>query len=141
MRKVIWLFLLGASMAAQNAPAPTEVSLRVALEEAERNNPTGERLAPLRNNLGVVLRDEGKFAEAERLLRRAVDLCRTTYGPRHRNTTIALGGLAGVLTSETRLAEADQLLREAISIAATAMEEGDNEAIILYSQRANLFLF
>ncbi|HJZ99153.1 MAG TPA: tetratricopeptide repeat protein, partial [Candidatus Solibacter sp.] len=47
---------------------------------------------------------------------------------------------AGVLTSETRLAEADQRLREAISIAATAMEEDDNEAIILYSQRANLFL-
>src|SRR5215470_9586952 len=90
MRKVIWLLLLGPSMAAQKPMAQTEASLRAALEEAERSNGAVERLAPLLNQLGIVLRDEGKFDEAERMLRRAVDLCRTTYGPRHRNTAIAL---------------------------------------------------
>jgi tetratricopeptide (TPR) repeat protein len=64
--------------------------------------------ARLNGNLGWVLWKSGKYAEAEPMLRLAVDSIAKTYGPTHRNMRIATSHLAHTLNSrgDARAAEA-----------------------------------
>src|SRR5205814_8595349 len=62
--------------------------------------------------LGRVLLDEGKFAEAEPLIREVVAIRRQTLGPKAAPTTQAARGLAELLIKTNRLDEAAALRKE-----------------------------
>ena len=73
--------------------------------------PTGRDVAVSLNDLALVLRDQGKFPEAEALQREALELRRKLYGNEHAEVAESMNNLALVLRSESRLAEAEKLHR------------------------------
>jgi len=68
------------------------------------------------SDLALVLRDQGKFAEAELLQRQVLVLRRQALGPEHPEVAMALNNLALVLRSENKFSEAESLHREALAM-------------------------
>ena len=62
------------------------------------------------NNLGILLQDQGKMAEAEPYLREAMEKCRRVLGPDHPNTRISTINTATLLEAQGKHAEAVRLL-------------------------------
>jgi tetratricopeptide (TPR) repeat protein len=72
--------------------------------------------AYLANQVFGPLRNLGKFAEAEPLLRRAVAVDERNFGPNHPNVATCLNNLAALLHDTNRLEEAEPLYRRALAI-------------------------
>ena len=68
------------------------------------------------NNLGLVLEDQGKLADAETVHREAQSMWRKLVGNEHPNIATSLGNLARVLEKQDRLAEAETVFREALAM-------------------------
>jgi len=79
---------------------------------------TAARAGPLRdhpdvatgyNNLGALLQDQGKYAEAEQLFRRAIEIDENAFG----NPVVAknYNNLAGLLRDQRKYGEAETLCR------------------------------
>jgi eukaryotic-like serine/threonine-protein kinase len=68
------------------------------------------------NDLGLARYDQGDFAEAERLHRRALELRSSAYGSRHNRTATSLQNLALAVAQLNRGSEAEALYREALVI-------------------------
>ena len=62
------------------------------------------------NMLGLLYRSEGKYAEAERVLTRALDIRRRTLGADHPDTIKSMNSLARLYRSEGKIAEAETML-------------------------------
>jgi tetratricopeptide (TPR) repeat protein len=67
-------------------------------------------------NLAALLKDTNRLAEAEPMMRRALAIDETSYGPDHPNVAIRLYNLALLLQATNRLAEAEPLMRRALKI-------------------------
>ena len=67
-------------------------------------------------NLALVYTAEGRFKEAETLLRRTIDVREKELGPAHGDVALALNNLAVLLEQQARLAEAEPLLARALGI-------------------------
>ena len=65
------------------------------------------------NVLALLLRDQGKFAEAEALCREALRGQRATLGDEHPGTLRSVNNLASLLHDRGKFAEAEPLLLEA----------------------------
>jgi len=70
------------------------------------------------NNLGLLYRAQGKYAEAEPLYRRALAIAEKTLGPGHPDLAVVLRGLAALLRATDRKTEAEQLEARATLIRA-----------------------
>jgi len=68
------------------------------------------------DSLGAVLTEENKYAEAERLFRRAIAICEGELGLEHRKTGMKLSNLGCLLCTQRRYAEAEPIYRRALSI-------------------------
>jgi tetratricopeptide (TPR) repeat protein len=66
------------------------------------------------NNLGLLLEDEGRFSEAEPLLRKSLALRRQLLGEDHPQTLTAINNLGTLLQAAGQLVEAEALYREAL---------------------------
>jgi tetratricopeptide (TPR) repeat protein len=94
-------------------PLRPHVALMAALaDEAAIARPT----ARLMGELGRLLLNKALHAEAEPLLRRALEIDEASYGPDHPEVAIRLNNLAGLLQATNRLAEAEPLMRRALEI-------------------------
>ena len=80
-----------------------------AVPEAERGT------SGLLSNLAILLKNQGRLAEAETLQRERLALRRATSGDRHPNTLGALGNLAVNLQKQGKLAQAEPLFSEAVA--------------------------
>jgi serine/threonine protein kinase/Tfp pilus assembly protein PilF len=65
-------------------------------------------------NMGVLLRDQGRLAEAEPYHREALEKSRRTLGEEHPDTLVFINNMGGLLRSQGRLAEAESYLSEAL---------------------------
>ena len=72
--------------------------------------------ARLQHNLGWVLWKEGAYAEAEPLLRIAVDNIPKTYGPTYRGARLATSNLAHNLNGLGDVRAAESTARQALAI-------------------------
>jgi tetratricopeptide (TPR) repeat protein len=72
--------------------------------------------ARLLNQLAVLLITKALLAEAEPLMRRALDIDENSFGHEHPNVAIRLNNLAQLLKDTNRLAEAEPLMRRALDI-------------------------
>ena len=63
-------------------------------------------------NLAETLAGEGKYSEAEQLLRQAADGKRRTMGPEHPSVFYSLDTLGNVLKKEKRYAESEKVYRQ-----------------------------
>ena len=68
------------------------------------------------NNLAQLLQATNRLAEAEPLMRRALAIDETSFGPDHPKVAIRLNNLAPLLQATNRLAEAEPLMRRALAI-------------------------
>jgi hypothetical protein len=66
------------------------------------------------NSLAIVLDEEGRYAEAEKLDRETLDIRRRVLGPEHPDTATSTYNLACILAREGNRGEALSLLREAV---------------------------
>ncbi len=76
----------------------------------------GREVAILLNQSGLFLKARGDVDEAEKLLRRGLDINKITYGDNHENVAISLNNLAATLQDKELLFEAEPLFMEALKI-------------------------
>ncbi len=89
--------------------------LQQALDEREHGTSRAD-LGSTLDALGDVERSRGKFAQAEPLLRRALDVRRATFGPDEIPVAQSLNNLALVLEGQDKFEAAEKLEREALRI-------------------------
>ncbi|MCZ6453622.1 MAG: tetratricopeptide repeat protein, partial [Alphaproteobacteria bacterium] len=80
-------------------------------------------LATNLNNLAGLYREQGKYADAEPLYKRALAILDKTPGPEHPNLTAGLENYAAVLRKTGRTLEADNLENRATAIRAKSAEQ------------------
>ena len=68
------------------------------------------------NNLGINLKAQERYAEAEEILRRALGICGKTAGKESPEYGIRLSNLALILKEQGKYAEAEKLMLEAIAV-------------------------
>src|SRR6476646_4895447 len=115
-RYILLVFLAGATAAAAPLPAGdweelsdrgTEAYQRGAYPEAEKSYADAlsqasnfgewdDRVAASLSGLATAYRAEGKYSQAEKLYRRAIDLRETNFGPGHPETAVLLNNLGSL---------------------------------------------
>jgi tetratricopeptide (TPR) repeat protein len=78
-----------------------------------------------RNNLGVIARERGQYAESERQFRAVLDLRRRLYGPNHMEVAQTEYHLGRMYVMAGRPAEGEPLLRHAIEIRLGELDDDD----------------
>ena len=68
------------------------------------------------NNLAFLLQAQGKLADAEPLLRDALDMRKRLFKGDHPDVANSLNNLASLLNAQAKLAEAEPLLRDALAM-------------------------
>jgi tetratricopeptide (TPR) repeat protein len=68
------------------------------------------------NNLGEIIRDQGRLTEAEAMNRRALAIRLDVRGEEHLETALSYNNLAVVLWAQRKLAEAELMLHRALTI-------------------------
>jgi serine/threonine protein kinase/tetratricopeptide (TPR) repeat protein len=96
-----------------------DIRAREILDKASKQIDTGlakepELQAQMMHVMGTVYESLGLFANAESLLRRSVEIRRSSLGPRNPDTLQSMSALAEVLTYESHYADAEKLCRETL---------------------------
>jgi Flp pilus assembly protein TadD len=71
------------------------------------------------NNLATVLRDQGKYEEAEEMHRQELGSCETVLGKEHPDTLTSMNNLALVLGGQGKYEEAEEMHRRALCLRET----------------------
>ena len=95
-----------------------------ALEEAENFGPDDQRLATSLNNLAVLYRTQGNYAQAEPLYQRSLAIREKVLGPEHPDVATSLENYADLQRKMKRDAEAKKM--EARAQAIRARHAGEN---------------
>jgi len=66
------------------------------------------------NHTGMLLKAQGKLAEAEPFIREAMETCRHLMGDEHTNTLASINNMGALLETQGKLAEAEPYFREAL---------------------------
>ncbi len=112
-------YLAAATKAYQQGNYPEAAKeLAAALKEAEGFGPQDPRLATNLNNLAGLYYAQGRYAEAEPLLKRALAIVEKALGPEHPKVAKALENYATLLRDTGRSTEADTLAARAKAIRA-----------------------
>ena len=114
--------------------APHALAITKHAGEAGLADPT----ARLLNDLGILFYTKSRFAEAEPLMRRALQIEETSFGPEHANVAIRLNNLAQLLKATNRLAEVEPLMRRALAITETSFGPDHPDVAIRLNNLAQL---
>ncbi len=95
------------------APAEEHMTSAVAAFESAYGSVHRETLTAV-HNLGIVMQDQGRPAEAEAVLRRALEGRNATLAPDHPDILATKSALGNLYREMNRLTEADQLLGQAV---------------------------
>jgi tetratricopeptide (TPR) repeat protein len=68
------------------------------------------------HNLACSLRGQGKYAEAEQILREVLDVQRRVLGPEHPDTLHTMGNVGFSLGEQGKYADAEQMYRELLNV-------------------------
>ena len=119
------LVALAALWRANGQPARAEPLLRKAAAIYESAGPAaGIRGGSLWTNLGLLRLQEGNSIEAERDLRRAVEILKRSYGPEHAAVAAVEVSLARACLALRKFKDAEALLRHAYGIEKRAYGDG-----------------
>jgi CHAT domain-containing protein/tetratricopeptide (TPR) repeat protein len=72
------------------------------------------------NGLGLLYQDQGRYAEAEAQMKRALDIVEKALGPDHPDVATAVGNLAGLYFLQGRFAKAEPMMKRGLGIAEKA---------------------
>lgn len=103
-------YITAAQQAYQQADyAEAEKQLEAALKEAEAFGPGDVRLATSLNNLALLYKAQGRYAEAEPLYKRSLAIDEKALGPEHPAVATSLENYADLLRKTGRLSEATNM--------------------------------
>ncbi len=103
--------------------AEAEKQWSAALKEAEGFGPQDPRLATSLNNLAIIYNEQGRYAEAEPLYKRALAIWEKALGPEHPRVAKSLENYAALLRETGRGAEAGKMEARAKAIRAKHAKE------------------
>src|SRR5271166_1380430 len=111
------------------------ITAREVLDKASKQIDTGlakdpELQAQMMNTMGNVYQNIGLYAQAESLMRRAMDIRSRVLGPQSREALDSMSSLAQVLTDESQLPEAEKLARQSYIVARTSLGRGDPDTLL-----------
>jgi CHAT domain-containing protein/tetratricopeptide (TPR) repeat protein len=130
---------LAAAYATAGRVADAERLYLAGLELAGRV-PNGDKfLAQGWHNLGTFYSEEGRYAEAAALLRKALAAKEKDLGPKDPNLAVTLNNLAGVLLMSGDAGEAERLLNRALEIFKATDNETHPYAIISRNMLAEAY--
>jgi len=98
-----------------------ERSFQATVKEAEAFGPQDPRLATSLNNLAVLYHQQGKYAEAEPLNKRALAIRKRVLGPAHPAVANSLNNLAALYHQQGKYDEAEPLYKRSLAIVAKAL--------------------
>ena len=101
--------------------AEAEKQLKAALKEAEAFRPEDPRVATSLNNLAGLYHAQGKYTEAEPLLKRSLAMREKILGPVHPEVARSLNNLAGLHHARGNYIEAEPLYKRALAIQEKAL--------------------
>jgi tetratricopeptide (TPR) repeat protein len=64
------------------------------------------------NSLEMVLKDQGKYEQAEEMLRQALRLREMAMGKEHPSTLMSMNNLAGALMDQGKYEQAEEMLQQ-----------------------------
>jgi tetratricopeptide (TPR) repeat protein len=105
----------------EHAQKTAERQLLAQIHEAERSGTDELQLADGFYNLAILRRQQGEFAEAERLYRKALDIRERKEGPNDPDVATTLNNLAGLLALQGNYEAAQPMLERALVIRRTAL--------------------
>jgi tetratricopeptide (TPR) repeat protein len=112
---------LGIAAQKQGHYADAEESFLSALEAAEKFGPEDTRLATTLNDLAAVYYNQGKYAQAEPLYKRALAIKEKALGPEHPVVATSLNNLAALYDTQGKYAQAEPLYKRALAILEKAL--------------------
>jgi len=92
-----------------------------ALGRAEKFSSNDPRLYSSLRQLAEIYQVQSKFVEAEKILKRIVEVDEKNFGPEHPNVALALNNLAGNYRERGEHEEAETVLKRAINILEEAL--------------------
>jgi len=95
-----------------------------ALQVAEEFGPRDPRLGVALNNAAHVNQARRRYAKAEALYRRALDIALKAHGQDHPDTAVNLANLAGLYHAQDLQSQAEALYRQAIDTLARTLGDG-----------------
>jgi tetratricopeptide (TPR) repeat protein len=120
----------GIELAKQSRYADAETAFRAAMSEAEQFPESDPRRSTTLLNLALVREQQGAFAEAEGLDRRALSLREKNLAANDPLIADTLGNLGGLLRATGRDSEAYPMLRRALEIDEAAGDEARTARIL-----------
>lgn len=82
------------------------------------------QLSSIFYNLAGLGHARGRYAEAEPLSRRALEICEQALGPEHPEVAVKLSALAAILDGQGKYDPAESLYRRALGIYQEALRTG-----------------
>lgn len=118
-----WEQHIRAGLAAQQQGNYGEAvkQIKAALEAAKAFGPDNPRLATTLNNLAVLYDEQGRYAEAEPLYKRALAIVEKALGPEHPNIATNLNNLVSLYLFQGKYAEAEPLVKRSLAITEKAL--------------------
>ncbi len=118
-----WERHIHAGLAAQQQGNFSEAvkQLKAALEATKSFGPADLRLATTLNNLAVLYDEQGRYAEAEPLYKRALAIMEQALGPEHPDVATNLDNLASLYLFQGKYAEAEPLYKRLLAITEKAL--------------------
>ena len=122
---IVWMWYNAAGIEAhqEGRYAEAEQHLTVALKQAEKFGEQDARLADSLNYLASLYQDQGNYAQAEPLYRRALAIAEKALGSEHPNVATTLENYAELLRKTNRDGEAANLEARAQAIRAKHAQE------------------
>ncbi len=106
----------GAKAYQQGNYPEAEKQFAAAVKEAEQFGPEDPRLTTTFNNLAVLYKAQGRYAEAEPLYKRSLAIREKALGPEHRKLALAFNNLATLYQAQGKYANAEPLYKRALAI-------------------------
>jgi CHAT domain-containing protein/tetratricopeptide (TPR) repeat protein len=91
-------------------------------------------------NLAALYRDQGRFADAEPLYKRSLEIREKTLGPDHPDIAASLNTLANLYQSQSRYDDAAPLYKRALAIYLKAFGSNHRDVATTLGNLANLYL-
>ena len=117
-------YQLAATMAYSDSNYPeSEKQLLGALEEAEKKSAANDFVVSVLSDLGRVYIRQKKYADAERVFMKEVNVSEQVYGVDNEQMLRALNDIAGLYADQGRLAEAERFNQRALVISARGVSD------------------
>ncbi|MEQ8788700.1 MAG: CHAT domain-containing tetratricopeptide repeat protein [Pirellulaceae bacterium] len=134
------LLNLGTVYCAQGDYKLAELHVRRALSIARRLGEDENFEQLCLKNLAVLYLEQGKYGEAETVLRQASELVVSGFGDDHPEYAFILGAIAAIYEENGDLVRAESLYQEAISIREAAYGTDDLDACLTYANLGCVYL-